>query len=72
MTISIFDSIFGHVLKNRPGLKRMFDNVSEEINARKTCQRTRKELLNLSESQLNDIGRTKEQAQKEANRDFWD
>jgi len=72
MTISIFDSIFELIVRKRPGLERMLNDISAELDARHTCQKTRKELLNLSDDQLKDIGVTKREALKEANRDFWD
>lgn len=72
MTISVFDSIFGILTKNRPGLERLLKNVSKELEARHICQKTRKDLLNLSDEQLKDIGITKVQAEFEANRGFWD
>ena len=72
MTITIFDSIIGHYLRERPGLERIMNNISDELEVRRARQRTRKELLDLSEEQLKDIGISKAQALKEANRGFWD
>ena len=72
MTISVFDSIFGILTRNRPGLERLLKNVSKELEARRICQETRKELLNLTDEQLKDVGITKAQAKHEGNRGFWD
>lgn len=72
MTIFIFDSIFGRFLRKRPGLKRIVNEISAELEARHICQKSRKQLLGLSEAQLRDIGITRAQADKEANRGFWD
>ena len=35
-------------------------------------RKTRKQLLNMDEQMLKDIGITREEAEKEANRGFWD
>ena len=72
MTISIFDSIFELIVRKRPGLERLLNDVSKELGARHACQRTRKELLDLSDEQLKDIGITQSQRNEEANRGFWD
>lgn len=72
MTISIFSSIFELIIRKRPGLERMINGISSELEARRICQETRKELLGLSDDQLKDVGITKVQATHEANRGFWD
>ncbi len=72
MTITIFDNIFGRILRDRPGLERIMYDISAELEARRVCQKTRKELLELSDDQLKDIGITKAQALEEARRGFWD
>lgn len=72
MTITIFDSIFGHILRDRPGLERIMNDISVELEGRRICQKTRKELLELSDDQLKDVGITKAQALEEAQRGFWD
>ncbi len=72
MTISIFDSVFGRILRKRPGLERMVGEISAEYESRRICQETRKDLLKLSGHELRDIGISKDDAIKEANRGFWD
>ncbi len=48
------------------------NNISDELEVRRARQKTRKELLDLSDEQLKDIGISKAQALNEANRGFWD
>ena len=45
---------------------------SAEVQWRQERQRTRLQLLKLSEHQLRDIGITRREAEAEAKRDFWD
>ncbi len=53
-------------------IETSINNRSVEIEWRRERQRTRKQLLKLSEHQLRDIGISREEAEAEARRDFWD
>ena len=72
MTITIFDSIIGHYLRERPGLERIMNNISDELEVRRARQRTRKELVGSQRRAAKGYWNLKAQALKEANRGFWD
>ena len=72
MTISVFDMFLSLFLKSRPGLRHLLMDVANELDLRHKRQKSRAELPSLSETQLKDIGITREQALDEARRNFWD
>lgn len=67
---------FNRFLFQLSGFFGRFENSTSktvgEFDQRLERQRTRKQLLNLDERQLRDIGITRAQAETEAKRDFWD
>ncbi len=72
MTISVFDLFLNLFLKSRPGLRSLMMDVANELKLRRERQKSRAELPKLNETQLKDIGISREQALQEANRNFWD
>lgn len=71
-TIGGFDKLVAYVAHGILKIETSVNNRSEEFGWRKDRQRTRKQLLKLSDEQLIDIGLTRREADTEARRGFWD